>query len=113
MIHIDSPILLKNLVIGKNLTINPSIDEENNKKILHFDKDYWNKPMTITFENAYWDLNVLCTNNWRKMHGKNLLPYRKLFKLNHKYALTIYNKQRKYIRDRYTFEEWRKMKGIN
>lgn len=86
---------------------------EQSKLVYHFNKEYWDKPMTITLKNAYWDLSRVHTNNWRRMHGMNPLPYRKMFKHDAKYALTIYNKQRKYIRDRYTFEDWRKMKGIN
>lgn len=94
-------------------TIEPVVDEEDKGEVVwNFNKEYWEKPISFTCENTYVDLSTIFTNNWRRRHGKNLLHYRKLFKYNKGYALVIYNKQRKYIRDKYTFEEWKEMKGI-
>ena len=94
-------------------SIEPVVNEEDKGEVvLHFDKEYWEKPITFTCENTYVDLSTIFTNNWRRRHGKNPLPYRKLFKYNKGYALVIYNKQRKYAKDKYTFDEWKKKKGI-
>lgn len=87
-------------------------EEDNSRAIYYYNEEYWNAAKTFTFEDVYIDSSVILTNNWRKQHGKNMLPYRKLFNHNKKYALTIYNKKRKYIRDRYTFDEWKEKRGI-
>ena len=87
-----------------------TIEEPKENKLIHF-RDY-SEPITFTCENTYVDLSTVFTNNWRKRYGKNPLPYRKLFKYNKGYALVIYNRQRKYVRDRYMFDEWKKKKGI-
>ena len=87
-----------------------TIEEPKENKLIHF-RDY-NEPTTFTCENTYVDLSTVFTNNWRKRYGKNPLPYRKLFKYNKGYALVIYNRQRKHVKDRYTFDEWKKKKGI-
>lgn len=96
------------------LTIEPVTDEEDNDKVVfHYDREYGDKPITFTFEKSYVDLSVIISNNYLRRHGRKPLPYRKLSKCNKdRYALTIYNKQRKYVRDRYTFDEWKKKKGI-
>lgn len=90
--------------------IDYTIEKPKENKLIHF-RDY-SEPITFTCENTYIDLSILFTNNWRRRHGKNPLPYRKLFKHNKGYALVIYNRQRKYVRDRYTFDKWKVKKGI-
>lgn len=109
------------LKIGKLSEIKVSIEpdgyKEDKNNIIHsFNTSYWNKSASLIVDDFYWDLRYIfpsMRNNSRKMHGKRPLPYRELFKHNpKKYALTIYNSQRKYIRDKYTFEEWKIKKGI-
>ena len=107
--------------VGKLSEIKVSIkpddcQEDKDNNIHSFNTGYWNKRGELVVDDLYWDLRYIfpsMRNNSRKMHGKRPLPYRELFKHNpKKYALIIYNSQRKYIRDKYTFEEWKTKKGI-
>lgn len=94
-------------------TIEPVVNEEDKGEVVYrFDKEYWEKPITFACNDVYADFSRIFTNNWRRRRGKNPLPYRKLFKYNKRYALVIYQKQRKYIQDKYTFDEWKRKKGI-
>ena len=102
-----------NRLITIDSDVESLVDEENKGKVTwHFNKGYWGKPITFICKEAYWDLSTVFTNNRRRMYGKHTLPYRKLFKYNKGYALVIFNKQRKYVRDRYTFEEWKKKNKV-
>lgn len=107
---------LKDLIINNLISIgeikNPVIKaDEINTKYCKFEDIF--AEHTVTLQNSYLDFGLILRNNWIKRRKGKVMRWRKLFHLNpQKYALTMYNKQRKYIRDKYSFTEWCKLKGI-
>lgn len=85
------------------------------------DPDYSNKKYVFRFQEpvifeckcGFFDLRLLNNLSGGFLGFPKKTRWRQLYKQNPaKYALVIYNKKRKYEKDKMSFEEFRKKKGI-